>query len=103
MVPGANTDLEPLTVDELLSWVRGEFQICAEPAVPQRLQVDVSEKPHPLDCGMPEPQKSPLTACLSMKTPFPTLGAAQADGTGAPLPHVFVVNPENASCIEEAE
>jgi len=71
----------PSTVTRLLSVVRGDTQSVLLPEVAHADQVDVVENPHPLDLLIPELQRLPETAMLSMKVLSDAV-AAQLD----PLP-----------------
>ena len=84
-VPGLKKEEFPSTVTKLLIVVRGDTQSVLLPEVAQADQVDVTLNPHPLDRLIPELQRSPATAMLSMKVPSDAVGA-QLAGTGEPLP-----------------
>ncbi len=68
------------------------------------LQIDhvlLTVKPQPLLWLMPELQRFPLTAIVSRNWP-PVSAAAQEDGTGLPLPQLFVDRLEKLSLTEKA-
>jgi hypothetical protein len=86
VVPGLKLVELPLTVTMLLFVVRGDNQSTLLPKLAHADHVDVTVKPHPLDRLMPELQRFPETAMLSMKVLSDAV-AAQLAGIGEPLPH----------------
>lgn len=89
----------PLTLTLLLKVTRGEVQI---EFVRLLLHIDHTEvwlKPHPLLGLIPLPHKFPETDSVSRNVP-PAFKGEHDEGTGAPVPHVFVDRPWNCSATE---
>ncbi len=75
----------PSTVTRLLVTVRGDTQRVLLPEGAHADHVDVTVKPHPLARSIPELQRLPETAILSMNVLSDAVGA-QPEAIGDPLP-----------------
>jgi hypothetical protein len=89
-VPRENVAPEPLTIAWLLRVVRGEFHSVFVRLLLQTDQMEIKLNPHPLVGLIPELQKLPETAKVSVKV-LPLSAAAHPLEFGEPFPHVFVV------------
>ena len=86
IVPAVKLLEFPSTVTRLLVTVRGDTQSVLLPEVAHADHVEVTVKPQPLDLLIPELQRLPETAMLSMNVLSEAV-AAQPAATGDPLPH----------------